>query len=137
MIFESMSKYDAEIAKCTDYYAQQCAGMEACRGQISASNYIAANSRSLILDAQATINKMEVDIPEAKQELKEHNAKCARELRKMKDRWSDGLHLDVFPLSLAFWKTQLLQRILHCFDTLLHEVSKHSACKKTFFACLE
>merc|ERR1719478_1849059 len=86
MIFESMSKYDAEIAKCTDYYAQQCAGMEACRGQISASNYIAANSRALILDAQATINKMEVDIPEAKQELKAHNEKCKRELRKMKDR---------------------------------------------------
>merc|ERR1719454_613529 len=24
MIFESMSKYDAEIAKCTQYYAEQC-----------------------------------------------------------------------------------------------------------------
>merc|ERR1719230_350143 len=52
MIYESMSKYDAEIAKCTDYYARQCAAMENCRGQISASNYIAANSRALILDSQ-------------------------------------------------------------------------------------
>merc|ERR1719352_313622 len=51
MIFESMSKYDAEIAKCTEYYSKQCAGMEACRGQIAASNYIAANSRTLILTA--------------------------------------------------------------------------------------
>ena len=34
MIYESMSKYDAEIAKCTEYYSKQCAAMEACRGQI-------------------------------------------------------------------------------------------------------
>merc|ERR1719267_459678 len=86
MIFESMSKYDAEIAKCTEYYAQQCAAMEACRGQIAASNFIAANSRTLILDAQARINRCEVDIPTRKLELKLHNEKCARELRKMKDR---------------------------------------------------
>jgi len=86
MIFESMSKYDAEIAKCTEYYAVQCAGMEACRGQIAASNFIAANSRTLILDAQARINRCEVDIPTRKLELKNHNAKCARELKKMKDR---------------------------------------------------
>merc|ERR1719181_1553546 len=44
MIFEAMSKYDQEIAKCTAYYAAQCAAMEVCRGQIAAANYIAANS---------------------------------------------------------------------------------------------
>merc|ERR1719311_824820 len=66
MIYESMSKYDAEIAKCTEYYSKQCAAMEVCRGQISASNYIAANSRALILDSQATINRCEVDIPTRK-----------------------------------------------------------------------
>merc|ERR1719217_404065 len=60
--------------------------MEACRGQIAASNFIAANSRTLILDAQARINRCEVDIPTRKLELKNHNAKCARELKKMKDR---------------------------------------------------
>merc|ERR1719261_809552 len=86
MIFESMTKYDAEIAKCTEYYAQQCAAMEACRGQIAASNYIAANSRSLILDSQATINKCEVDIPTRKLELKQHNEKCKQELHKMNSR---------------------------------------------------
>jgi len=86
MIFESMSKYDAEIAKCTEYYATQCAGMEACRGQIAASNFIAANSRSLILDAQARINRCEVDIPTRKLELKQHNEKCANELKKMNTR---------------------------------------------------
>merc|ERR1740138_23711 len=86
MIFESLSKYDAEIAKCTDYYATQCAGMEACRGQIAASNFIAANSRSLILDAQARINRCEVDIPTRKLELKLHNEKCARERKKMNAR---------------------------------------------------
>merc|ERR1719316_1710906 len=86
MIYESMSKYDAEIAKCTDNYSKQCAAMEACRGQIAASNFIAANSRSLILDAQARINRCEVDIPTKKLELKLHNEKCANELKKMKDR---------------------------------------------------
>merc|ERR1719443_2591616 len=60
--------------------------MEACRGQIAASNFIAANSRSLILDAQARINRCEVDIPTRKLELKLHNEKCANELKKMKDR---------------------------------------------------
>merc|ERR1719456_984082 len=86
MIFESMSKYDAEIAKCTEYYAVQCAGMEMCRGQIAASNFIAANSRTLILDAQSRLNRCEVDIPTRKLELKLHNEKCARELHKMKSR---------------------------------------------------
>merc|ERR1719453_2216182 len=86
MIFESMSKYDAEIAKCTEYYAKQCAAMEMCRGQIAASNFIAANSRTLILDSQSRINRCEVDIPTRKLELKQHNEKCARELKKMKAR---------------------------------------------------
>merc|ERR1719331_858837 len=86
MIFESMSKYDAEIAKCTEFYSQQCAAMEACRSKISAANYVAANSRALILDAQATINRCEVDIPTRKYELKQHNLKCKHELEKMNQR---------------------------------------------------
>jgi hypothetical protein len=86
MIYESMSKYDAEIAKCTEYYSEQCAAMEACRGQIAASNYIAANSRMLILDAQATINKCEVDIPTLKLELSQHILKCKHELHRMNER---------------------------------------------------
>merc|ERR1719409_2217909 len=86
MIHESMTKYDAEIAKCTDYYAKQCALMEVARGAISASNSIAANSRTLILDAQNNINKCEKDIPETKLELKKHNGKCKSELAKMNAR---------------------------------------------------
>jgi len=86
MIFESMSKYDAEIAECTEYYAQQCAGLEACRGQIAASNFIAASSRTLILDAQSRINRAEVDIPTRKLELDNHNEKCEDALHKMKAR---------------------------------------------------
>merc|ERR1719482_911301 len=86
MIYESMSKYDAEIAKCTEYYSKQCAAMEACRGQIAASNYVAANSRMLILDSQATINKCEIDIPQRELELKQHNLKCKHELLKLNTR---------------------------------------------------
>ena len=72
MIDESMSKYDAEIAKCTDFYSKQCALMEIARGAIAAANFVAANSRMLILDAQYNINKCEVAIPEVKLELKQH-----------------------------------------------------------------
>jgi len=86
MIFESMSKYDQEIAKCTDYYSRQCAAMEACRGQIAASNYVAANSRALILDAQSVINLCEVQIPTLELNLKDHLAKCKSELNKLNTR---------------------------------------------------
>jgi len=86
MIYEALSKYDAEVARCTDYYAKQCAAMESCRGQIAASNYVAANSRALILDAQANINKCEVAIPTTKLELQQHNLKCKHELHKMNER---------------------------------------------------
>merc|ERR1719409_1580372 len=86
MIYESLSKYDAEIAKCTGFYAAQCALMEIARGAIAAANYVAANSRALILDAQANINMCEVSIPELKQELKEHLRKCKKELLKLNTR---------------------------------------------------
>jgi|Transcript_28345 hypothetical protein len=86
MIYESLSKYDAEIAKCTDFYSKQCALMEVCRGQIAASNFVAANSRALILDAQANINKCEEDIPETKLQLKQHQLKCENELTKLNTR---------------------------------------------------
>merc|ERR1719454_1903293 len=86
MIYESLFKYDAEIAKCTEFYSQQCAQLEICRGHISAANYVAANSRALILDAQATINQCEVEIPTKKLELKQHNLKCEHELKKLNDR---------------------------------------------------
>merc|ERR1719408_393858 len=83
MLHEVMIKYDQEIAKCTAYYAQQCALMEVARGQISAANYVAATARGLILDSQASINHCEISIPETKLELKNHNAKCKSELGKM------------------------------------------------------
>jgi len=86
MIYESMTKYDMEISTCTGYYAAHCAEMEECRGQIAGSNYEAANSRMLILDAQSTINKAEVDIPVGKNELKKHNSDCALRLKRMNDR---------------------------------------------------
>jgi hypothetical protein len=86
MIYESLSKYDQEIAKCTDYYSKQCALMEAARGEIAAANYVAANSRMLILDAQANINACEEDIPKTKYDLGLNNAKCKAEIRKLNTR---------------------------------------------------
>jgi hypothetical protein len=60
MIYEVMVKYDAEITKCTSYYASQCALMEVARGQISAANFVAATARALIMDSQANINHCEI-----------------------------------------------------------------------------
>jgi len=123
MIFEAMSKYDQEIAKCTDYYSKQCAAMEVCRGQIAASNYIAANSRALILDAQANINRCEVDIPTRKYELKQHLLKCKAELYKMNTRLKIVLGdiavmtmiLEMTDCDKSFLQTQHLS-LLHCQD---------------------
>merc|ERR1719326_2118316 len=123
MIFESMSKYDAEIAKCTEYYSKQCAAMEACRGQISASNFIAANSRALILDSQATINRCEVDIPTRKLELKNHLLKCKTELAKMNARLkivTGDIKVMTMILEMTDCEKKLLQMeqfaLLHCTD---------------------
>jgi len=123
MIYESMSKYDAEIAKCTEYYSKQCAAMEACRGQIAASNYVAANSRMLILDSQATINKCEVDIPTMKLELKNHLLKCEHELTKMNTRLKivmGDIAVMTMILEMTDCEKKLLQMekfaLLHCTD---------------------
>merc|ERR1719183_1404827 len=128
MIFESMSKYDAEIAKCTEYYSKQCAAMEGCRGQIAASNYIAANSRSLILDSQATINKCEVDIPTRKLELRQHLTKCKQELSKMNARLKivmGDIKVISMILKMTDCKKKLLQTerfaLLHCTDQCTHK----------------
>jgi len=123
MIFEAMSKYDQEIAKCTDYYSKQCAAMEVCRGQIAASNYIAANSRALILDSQATINRCEVDIPTRKYELKQHLLKCKAELYKLNTRLKIVMGdiavmtmiLEMTDCEKSFLQTKHLQ-LLHCRD---------------------
>jgi hypothetical protein len=84
MIYESMAKYDSETAKCTEYYAQQCAEMEVARGLIAAANFVSANSRALVLDAQAVISKNEKAIIAAKEELRVHRAMCKKELSIMK-----------------------------------------------------
>merc|ERR1719482_2388673 len=116
MIFESLSKYDAEIAKCTDFYSRQCAAMEACRGQISASNYIAANSRALILDSQGTINRCEVDIPTRK-------LKCKHELLKLNTRLKivlGDISVMTMILEMTDCEKKFLQMekfaLLHCTD---------------------
>jgi len=128
MIFESMSKYDAEIAKCTEYYSKQCAAMEVCRGQISAANYIAANSRALILDSQATINKCEVDIPARELYLKQHNLKCKHEINKMNTRLKivmGDIAVMTMILEMTDCEKKLLQTkslsLLSCTDPCTHQ----------------
>merc|ERR1719217_1211733 len=112
MIFESLSKYDQEIAKCTEFYSKQCALMEIARGEIAAANFIAANSRALILDAQYNINKCEVSIPELKQELKEHNLKCKNELKKLNTRLKIVLG-DIAVMTMILKMTDCETKLVH------------------------
>jgi len=86
MIHEAASKYDAEIMKCTAYYAEQCALMEVARGQISAANYVAATARALILDADYNIKACDLKIPITTQELKDHNLQCKTDLKALDKR---------------------------------------------------
>merc|ERR1740133_494014 len=123
MIFESMTKYDAEIAKCTEYYSKQCGAMEACRGQIAAANYVAANSRMLILDSQAVINLCEVQIPTKELELKQHIRKCKHELSKLNTRLkivTGDIAVMTMILEMTDCEKKLLQMkkmaLLHCED---------------------
>jgi len=128
MIFESMTKYDAEIAKCTEYYSKQCAAMEVCRGSIAAANYVAANSRALILDSQATINKCEVDIPTRKLELKQHLLKCKQQIQKMQERLKivmGDIAVMTMILEMTDCDKKLLQTenfaLLHCTNQCTHK----------------
>ena len=128
MIFESMTKYDAEIAKCTEYYSKQCAAMEVCRGSIAAANYIAANSRALILDSQSTINRCEVDIPTKKLELKQHLLKCKHEIQKMQERLKivmGDIAVMTMILEMTDCDKKLLQTenyaLLHCTNQCTHK----------------
>merc|ERR1711865_52931 len=93
------------------------------RGQIAASNYIAANSRMLILDSQATINKCEIDIPTMKLELKQHNLKCKHELLKLNTRLKivmGDIAVMTMILEMTDCEKKLLQMksfaLLHCTD---------------------
>jgi hypothetical protein len=86
MIFNASSKYDVEIATCTEFYTRQCAAMDVCRGAISAANEICANSRALILYSQSCIERAETDIVTGKQKLQFHLLQCEHELYKMRSR---------------------------------------------------
>merc|ERR1719199_567343 len=123
MIFESLSKYDSEIAKCTEFYSKQCALMEIARGAIAAANFVAANSRALILDAQGNINKCEVAIPETKLELSQHNMKCKHELSKLNTRLKivmGDIAVMTMILKMTDCEKKLLEMenfaLLHCTD---------------------
>merc|ERR1719272_510934 len=123
MIHESMVKYDEEISSCTEFYAQQCGAMEDCRGQIAASNFLAADSREWILDAQSTISTCQVDIPTRKLQLKQHKGKCKDEASRAKTRLKivqGDIEVLTSILKMTDCDKKLLQMeklsLLHCQD---------------------
>merc|ERR1711865_310313 len=93
------------------------------RGQIAASNYIAANSRMLILDSQSTINLCEVQIPEMEEELRQHIIKCKHELTKLNTRLKivmGNIAVMTMILEMTDCEKKLVQveqlSLLHCTD---------------------
>lgn len=123
MIFVSMSKYDQEIAKCMAFYAEQCAAMAKCRGDISDSNFVAASSRAKILTAQTSISRCENDIPTRKLSLKKHNTKCESAkkgaLERLKVIQGDiQVISDILEMTDCAPKKSFLQvgQVLHCRD---------------------
>merc|ERR1719262_1855444 len=90
---------------------------------IAAANYIAANSRALILDSQAMINVCEVEIPQRELELKQHNLKCKHELAKMNARLKiivGDIAIMTMILEMTDCEKKMLQMkkfaLLHCHD---------------------
>merc|ERR1719478_1562313 len=106
--------------------------MEACRGQIAASNYIAANSRTLILDSQATINKCEVDIPTRKLDLKQHNLKCKHELGKLNTRLKIVMG-DIAVMTTILEMTDCEKKFLQMDKFDLNLLHCHDKCSKQSF----
>merc|ERR1719491_1903537 len=86
MLYESMKKYDTEAAKCTDYYSKQCGMLTSIRGEVATSNFQAATCREHTLGAQGQISMLESDMPEMKQQLKDHEAKCSHEIHELRSR---------------------------------------------------
>jgi uncharacterized protein YegL len=86
MIFEAYEKYDKEILKCKEGYAEKCDRMTVFRKTITNANEVSADAYGLILDSQKDIEMCDEVIPATKEELKKHNHKCALELYEMGER---------------------------------------------------
>jgi len=132
MIYKSNLKYDEEIQDCKAAYAQVCADMEASRSQMTAANYMCAESRALLLDAQARAERCKVDIPKAEDDLSQHLDMCKREISHMNARLKiiegdltiiEGI-LNLTECKATFMQTTKLN-LLQCQDPCT---------KKTFFS---
>jgi hypothetical protein len=132
MLYESMKKYDTETAKCTDYYSKQCGMLNGIRGEIASSNFQSASCREHTLGSQGQISLLEADIPEMKQQLKDHGEKCSHEVHELRERLKIVLG-DIAVMTKILEMTEckspaMLQvDLLHC----------HSKCSKEKFVALD
>mmetsp|Transcript_20699 Transcript_20699/g.33457 ORF Transcript_20699/g.33457 Transcript_20699/m.33457 type:complete len:893 (-) Transcript_20699:95-2773(-) len=121
MLHESQKKYDLEQAKCSNYYAKQCAEMEASRGEISATSGAAASCKAKTLSAQAEIKKESKELPALRQTLTEQTKHCESRVNATKTRLS-ALTGDITVMTSILKMTEcskaLLQKkslnLLHC-----------------------
>jgi len=129
MIMESMEAYDLEVAKCTNYYTEQCGLMEGCRGEIAAANYKAAHSRELILAAQTQVSISQVALPKLTTELEAHEKKCKESIKDLEGK------LEIVQADIAIM-TMILE-MTDCEKTLLQAESLgllrcEDTCKREF-----
>jgi len=125
MIYDTFLEYDRLISACQSYYYWQCGNMEWCRGQISASNFIAANARNFILDAQGIINRCEEDIPTKSNERNKTKVRTEEQLDTMEQREKVVMaDLDVLTtiLEMTDCKASGFMQVRRCTDCRTKEV---------------
>jgi Mg-chelatase subunit ChlD len=117
MMYESMKKYDTEIAKCTDYYSKQCGMLEGIRGEVASSNFQAATCREHTLAAQGQIELLQDSIPEKSELLHQNDLKCKHEVMELRRRLKIVLG-DIEVLTQIIEMTdcheKALLQLLHC-----------------------
>lgn len=132
MLYESMKKYDTESAKCADYYSKQCGMLTSLRGEVATSNFQAATCREHTLGAQGQISMLEADMPEMKQQLKDHDSKCSHEVHELRARMKIVLG-DISVLTKILEMTECKSEAMLQVD-LLHCKSQ---CKKEKFVAMD
>jgi len=121
MVYESQKKYDLEQAKCSNYYAKQCAEMEASRGEIAATSGAGASCKAKTLSAQGEVKRTSKELPTLRLTLADQSKHCESRVNATKMRLS-SLMGDISRMTSILKMTEcnkaLLQKkslnLLHC-----------------------
>jgi hypothetical protein len=88
MIYQSLKKYDLEQAKCSNYYAKQCAEMESTRDEISQAAGQGAACKGKTLSAQGGVAEANKQLPKLQLHLAQQETNCEKEVNATKKHLS-------------------------------------------------